>query len=233
LLVAVSLTAILTLVLASTTLAQPSANSLVYPPTDKPFGKSYTQWSEEWWQWALALSVKGHPFIEHGFHCNSANNGQRAPVWFLGISALEDPPVERSCTIPANMAVFLGLPNVECSSLEEPQFPDGFGAQTIAEQRKCAKFYADHIVVSSLFCTLDGEDVTNELGSFRFRSSQFTFVAPTPWIFGDTGGTGTAVSDGYYVMLKPLSSGSHTLSCGGEFDSGGGFGNTYHLTVEE
>jgi len=135
------------------------------------------------------------------------------------------PLVERSCTIPVGMAVFLALPTVECSNLE------GLGT-TEAEQRECAVSFANHIVVSSLFCMIDGQAVTN-LDSFRFLSSQFTFSAPTPWIFGDTGGTGTAVSDGYFVMLKPLSRGIHTLSCGGEFDFGFGFGNTYHLTVEE
>jgi hypothetical protein len=240
----VALAAMLTLVLASAALAQPSANSRVYPTTAKPFGKSYAQWSAQWWKWALALPVDGHPFIEPGFDCNSANNGQSGPVWFLASSALEDPPVERSCTIPADTAVFLALPNVECSSLETPDFdPDfGFGAHTAAAQRDCANFWANHIVVSSLFCTIDGTAVAN-LGSFRFVSSQFTFTAPTPWISGATGGTGTAVSDGYFLMLKPPSSGTHTLNCGGMFhfseDEGDpftadfGVGNTYHLTVEE
>ena len=231
-LVAAALTAMLTLVLASAVLAQPSADSLIFPPTDKPFGQSYAKWSEEWWQWALALPVEGHPFSKHGFDCNSANNGQGGPVWFLALSPMP-PQVKRSCTIPADTAVFLGLPNVECSDLEVPLFPQGTGAKTPSEQRECAEEFADHIVVSSLFCTLDGKAVANNLGSFRFQSSPFTFIAPTPWIFGATGGTGKAVSDGYFVMLKPLSSGIHTLSCGGEFDFGFGVGNTYHLTVEE
>jgi len=30
--------------------------------------------------------------------------------------------------------------------------------------------------------------------------------------FGDTGGAGTAVGDGYYVMLAPLSVGVHTIT---------------------
>jgi hypothetical protein len=215
LLVAVSLAAILPLVLASTTLAQPSALSHVYPTTARPLGKSYTQWSEQWWKWALARPFEGHPFSEP-FDCNSSNNGQ---------SALAAPLVERSCTIPVGTAVFLGLLNAECSDLE------GLGT-TEQEQSECADSLANHIVESSLFCTIDGQEVEH-FDTFRFLSSQFTFSAPTPWIFGDTGGTGTAVSAGYFVMLKPLSRGNHTLSCGGEFDFGFGFGNTYHLTVEK
>jgi len=225
-----ALAMMLTVMLAAAASARP-ANSLVYPPTAHPFGNSYTEWSEEWWEWALSLPVEGHPFTD-SFVCNGANNGQAGRVWFLGLSA-SPPQLERSCIIPAHTAILIGLANVECSSLE-PEFPDGTGGQTAATQRECAKAFADEIVVSSLFCIVDGEPVEN-IGSFRFPSSQFTFTAPTPWIFGATGGTGTAVSDGFYLMFKPLSRGTHTLSCGGAF---GGplfqaeFANTYHLTVE-
>jgi hypothetical protein len=230
-LVATALAAILMLVLVSASLAQSSTDSPVYPPTAHPFGMSYPDWTVAWWKWALARPVDGHPFLNDAFDCNSANNGQSGPVWFLALSPSEEPLVERSCTIPADTAVFIGLANVECSSLERPFFPKGTGATTAEQQIACATFFANHIVEDSLFCTIDGQAVGN-LASFRFLSPQFTFAAPTPWIFGKKGGTGTAVSDGYFLMLKPLSSGSHTLSCGGAFDFGFGFGNTYHLTVQ-
>lgn len=227
----VTFAAVLALAVAPMTgSAQSSTDSSVYPPTANQF---YAKWSAQWWKWALARPVAGHPFSDPGFNCNSTNNGQSGHVWFLASSPMP-PMVERSCTIPADTAVLLGLPNVECSSLE--------GSPTKADQQVCATFSADHIVKSSLFCTIDGQAVAN-LDHFRFVSPQFTFSAPTPWIFGDTGGTGTAVSDGYFVMLKPPSSGLHTLSCGGSFHfsatdlppSGGdfSFGNTYHLTVME
>jgi hypothetical protein len=233
---AAALAMVLTLALTSAALAQTSDNSLVFPPTDSPFGMTYTDWSVAWWQWALARHFDGHPFIDPGFDCNGPNNGQSGPVWFLALSQLQRPEFERSCTIPANTAVFIGLVNVECSSLEEP-FPNGTGGQTVQEQTACADFFADHIVVNrrTPFCEIDGETVAN-LGSFRFPSPQFTFTAPTPWIFGELGGHGTAVSDGYFLMLKPLSTGTHTLRCGGAFHfSGGGpieFGNVYHLAVQ-
>jgi len=226
----VLLAALLIPVLATSALAQSSANPGVYPTTARPFGNSYAQWSTAWWKWALALPVEGHPFIDPGFDCNSVNNGQSGPVWFLALSS-NPPLVERRCTIPVGRAIYLALANAECSSLE-PTFPDGTGGQTASAQRDCANFFANHIVVSSLFCTIDGQSVQN-LGTYRFVSSQFTFNAPTPWIFGDTGGTGTSVSDGYFVMVKPLPIGTHTLTCGGAFDFGFGFGNTYQLTIQE
>src|SRR5262249_45679568 len=65
----------------------------------------------------------------------------------------------------------------------------------------------------------------------------FSFTAPDPWIFGAPndatqghGGPGTAVAEGFYLFLHPLSKGSHTLHFGGAFDSGG-IDMTYHITV--
>ena len=122
--------------------------------------------------------------------------------------------------------VFFALLNAECSSLE----PDPFHGDTAAEQLACAEGFADQIDVGSLFCTIDGVVVQN-LGSYRVASPQFAFTAPTPWIFGETGGSGTSVSDGYFVMLAPLSVGAHTLHFGWSADFGS-IDNTYHLTVQ-
>ena len=54
-------------------------------------------------------------------------------------------------------------------------------------------------------------------------------------LIGSTGGPGTSVSDGYFVMLAPLSAGQHTIHFKG---SEGAAPNTftlditYHLTVQ-
>lgn len=243
---AVSAAVLALLVPATGWSGQYSSYASVYPPSAKPYGKSYAEWTVPWWQWALSRPVAGHPFSDPGFRCNAPDNGQSGPVWFLAASAIPTLPanpwlppdlsalVQRHCTIPANTSVLFGFENGECSSLEV--------SPTEAKQRACARFQADHVVRSSLFCLVDGQRVA-DIDDFRFASPQFKFHAPTPWIFGEQGGTGKAVADGYYVMLKPLSKGTHTVSCGGRFHfsakdlppSGGdfGFGNTYHLTVKD
>ncbi len=85
-----ALAAVLTLALAPATRAHPSADSRIYAPTAKPFGKSYATWSAQWWKWALARPVEGHPFIEPGFDCNSAHNGQSGRVRSGGCLRLEE-----------------------------------------------------------------------------------------------------------------------------------------------
>jgi hypothetical protein len=204
----------------------PSAG--VLPPNSKPYGRSYGEWGAKFGQWGLGLPIEGHPFLG----CpEPVDAGQSGPVWFLAAG-----PAECSVTVPVGKALFFPLANADCSSLEDPPFH----GDTAAEQRTCAKFWADHIVKASLFCEIDGVSIGN-LASYRAVSPQFEFTAPTPWVFGAVGGQGTAVVDGYYLFVSPLSRGDHTIHFGGafhfsiaegdEFDADFGYDTTHNLTV--
>jgi hypothetical protein len=184
--------------------AKVDSNGIVRPDA-KYRGKTYPEWAAAFWQWSLGLPLEGHPFIDDPEFDFSAH--QSGPVWFW---SAPDGPLERVVTLPEGKALFLTLRDVECSSLEDPPF---FGA-TEEEQREVAAWFADHIV--DVFCTIDGVSVEN-LQDFRFSTDQFEFDAPTPWIFGATGGAGTAVGDGYFLMLAPMSKGHHTIHYGGTF----------------
>ena len=169
------------------------------------YGETYAEHSAAYWQWFLSKEAEGHPGIDLPEY--NVKTGQRGKVWFLpGLTGT----VTRDVTIPAGKAVFVALLNAEASSLEEEPF---FGA-TEEEQRAAASAIADHIV--GLTLTINGEAVEN-LEDFRVVSPQFEFTAPTPWIFGAVGGSGTAVADGYYVLLNPLPKGTHTIRFTGAF----------------
>ncbi len=198
----------------------------VLPPTATPYGTTYGQWSAAWWQWALAQPPASHPFVDDPAFDVSA--GQSGRVWFL---ATPFGVVERCVTIPFGKSLFVGLMNAEGSDLE------GLGT-TEAEQRDAARFQANHI--SSVACWIDGVKVRG-IDRFRVESPQFGFSAPSPWIFGDTGGSGTAVADGYYVFIPPLSKGRHTIRItggfhfsmaeGDPFDFDANADVTYHIRV--
>lgn len=202
-------------------------HSFLFPPNAHMFGHTYSQWSARWWKWAMELPVAGHPFVDDPSF--NVNTGQSGKVWFL---AAPFGTVVRNCTIPQGKALFVGLLNAEASDLE------GLGV-TAAEQRANAKFNAAHI--RNLTFALDGNNV-NKINAFRFVSPQFSFTAPSPWIFGTTGGTGTSVGAGYYVMLHPLSHGSHTIHYSGDFhfaisegdpfDFDAAIDMTYNITVQ-
>lgn len=207
----------------------------VVRPNERYRGLTYAEWSAATMQWSMELPLAGHPAIDNPDF--DVSTGQSGDVWFL---AGPFGTVKRTGTIPKDKALFITIANAEASSLELPPF---YGA-TEAERRAQAKFFADHIVPASLVFIVDGTPIRH-LERYRVASPQFEFMAPTPWLFGDIGGSGTSVGDGYYVMLEPLSRGQHTIHFEGwiHFDAGevSEFGpdpldlpinTTYHLRVK-
>lgn len=206
-----------------TTLAAASSISDIPTTTGDPHviphnatfqGKTYSQWSVSFWQWAMKLPLSNppHPFTD----CNNRpiSAAQTGNVWYWSAPDLAPLTCNQTATIiPAGTAIFLTMLDVEASSLDDPPFY----SKTADGQRAIANFFANHIL--DLFCTIDGTPVTN-ITAYRTATDQFSFFAPDPWIFeGVLGGNknGTSVADGYYLMLEPLSAGSHIIHYGGRF----------------
>src|SRR5208337_1677970 len=53
------------------------------------YGRTYSEWSAAWQQWALSIPVANHPLFDNG----DCSVGQSGPVWFLGgkFCALNNP----------------------------------------------------------------------------------------------------------------------------------------------
>ncbi|MXN73298.1 hypothetical protein GR157_00925 [Burkholderia sp. 4701] len=204
--------------MAALNAAPPSGfQNLPVVPHDATFqGKTYSEWEVSFWQWALAIPLPPdspymHPFTDCTNRPISA--GQSGNVWYWSAPDLPDEICNQSATIiPAGTSIFLTMLDVEASSLDDPTTP--FHQTTAAGQTATAKSFASDI--RDVFCTIDGVPVEN-VTAFRTLTAPFSFSAPTPWVFGSVGGSGTAVGDGYFLLLKPLSAGSHTIHYGGKF----------------
>jgi hypothetical protein len=177
-------------------------------------GQTYKQWVVSFWQWALAIPLPPASPYPHPFQdCNNRHIsvGQTGNVWYW--SAPDDAPLrcdQRATIIPAGTSIFLSTLDLEASSLDAPPFY----AATAADQLAIAQQFANYI--QDMFVTIDGIPVAN-VTAYRTTTDRFSFFAPTPWIFNKTGGNGTAVADGYYLLLKPLPAGIHTIHYGGTF----------------
>lgn len=216
---------------APATYAQ-SVNSAVYPPGNSVSGLTYGEWSESWWQWLLSIptgpGTDQNPQDDATGQFCSTN--QAGPVWFLAGSG-SGQPVIRSCTIPSATSIFFPLVNLECSTQDQPPFH----CNDAASCRRCAVTISSGIGPGSLNASLDGQPLLNGVQAFRTQSPFFSFTTPTSNILGSGGGPGMSVSDGYWLMLRPLSPGKHTIKFGGGFVSGVGAGFsenvTYNITV--
>ena len=59
---------------------QATSNPGVLPPDSRMYGKSYAEWSAEWWRWGISMPTDRSPLMETA-ECNESQTG---PVWFLG-----------------------------------------------------------------------------------------------------------------------------------------------------
>ena len=76
------------------------------------------------------------------------------------------------------------------------------------------------------------------LENYRIKSQLFDFTLPENNVFSATPGTTEAVSDGYWVFLKPLSAGNHDIDFSANIINPSGVNNyntqvKYHLIVNK
>jgi len=194
----------------STVEAERNPNPGVLPVGSTAFGQTLPEWTAASQKYFMEQPLDS-PSLEPGCFELAGH------VWVLAGGPFGQ-VLTVECAIPPGKALLVPVIGNECSSVETPD--SGFHGDTAAEQAACAKFWSDHIVDVSV--EIDGVPV-NDIASYRVVTPQFAFTAPTPWIFGEIGGEGTSVSDGYFLMLTPRSKGVHTIHIRGAF----------HLSVEE
>ena len=209
------------LVLAAQGLA-PSAHAQAVLPNIFG-GATYGEWSARWWQWALSIPTAVNPILDTtGANCAQE---QVDDVWFLAGNF--GGTVTRACTIPAGKRIFFPLIN---NIGFKP-----FGFETLNDLRNLAAGFINS--VTALSCTLDNAACTTaNLSNFRVRSPSFTVKAPAhallpPGFLRVPGNTDSIVSDGYWVLLSPLASGTHTLNFTATTSGGFSLNVTYNITV--
>ena len=185
-----------------------AARPSVLPPSARPHGASYAEWSARWWQWAFSTpATTTGPFGEGAVDCGV--NQPHSNVWFLAGPFNASGAVDRTCNVSAGTMLLIPVINVECSNLEDPPF---FGA-TPAERAECVE--ADDFVFDDLEVTVDGEIVA-DLERYAVISPDFAFTG-VPGNPAGVEGAGFSTSRGVYVMLTPLPPGSHTVTFSGTF----------------
>jgi hypothetical protein len=198
-------------------------NPGVVPPSVNEFGNPYGEWTARWWQWLLSIPAATNPNLDTtGAHCAEAQTGQ---VWFLA-GTFGGPAVTRSCTIPAGKDLLLSPRNA--------LFGEGVGDCTgpsDCNPTLLRELAAESVDNPTLEVRVDHVAVKN-LDQYRVTSPVFNVFFPQGAVFGLEPGThGPVVSDGFWLLLKPLSQGTHTIQVSS--NNGGTFGVdvTWTLTI--
>jgi hypothetical protein len=175
-----------------------NANPDVFQVSSKPYGLTYGEWTARFWQWLHSIPKADSPAADTtGKNCALKQTG---PVWFL--PGTFGGTNERTCTIPKGKAILLTPIEVMCSFAEHH-------VKTEPDLRACAK--ADQDKVTSATITVDGIQVK----PYRLQSPLFTVTLVENNALGLKAQTTPALADGYWVILKPLPTGSHTIHASG------------------
>jgi hypothetical protein len=173
-------------------------NPGVIPPQARFRGLTYGEWAARWAQAANAIPVVDgdHPLFSGGTF-----GGEDGVVFVPGLTG----GVTVEVTIPVGTALFFPLIVAGSSDLEPPPF---FGADE-AEQAAIANFFIDG--VTDLGAVIDGRTVEDP-EEYRTQSPQYAFSVPDSNILGlPSAATGTGVSAGFFLLLHPMSRGTHTI----------------------
>jgi hypothetical protein len=216
----------------------------VLPPWANAFGRSYSQWSAAQWQWTLeqpnvpqspaAVQNPGTASQPQGVNCAL---GQSGKVWFLaGTTPIQPYSVAyRSCKIPTGVRLLIPVIDSWIDNLNCPGMP--MGTLTADQLQQMVQQQTDNIKVGSMSVTIDGRSVRGLADSstaYRAAAHGFFYKLPgNSWLSpafcsGDRFPAGTmpprpgAYADGVYIMLAPLSPGTHHLNFAGA-ESGGPF----------
>jgi hypothetical protein len=190
----------------------------VLPPSAHPHGQSYSAWAAEWWQWALEQPTATNPLVDPtGANCAS---GQQGRVWFLA-GTIASGPVERSCTVPTGTT--LVFPVVNAFTCVDPGAPDP-GVPALRSQLAHVRD------ATGLTATIDGAAVRN-IAAYYEESDVFSLRLPADNILGAPAGLYTPCVDaGYYLAVRPLKPGEHTIHFSGSLGALA-VDVTYHITV--
>jgi Dyp-type peroxidase family len=160
----------------------------------------YEEWTKKWWLWLLGISSSINPALDKTGKYSATNQAADSEAWFL-VGTLGD-SVERKCIIPKGKAILLPIINSVHFLAEEGIFK--------SESELEAKVKSEIDSVIQLSVTIDGVQLPG-LGKYRVNTRPFTVTLPKDNLWYLKAGPTTAAADGYWLFLKPLSVGEHTI----------------------
>ena len=182
-----------------------------FTASDTPYGKTYGNWTVEWWRWILGIPKRINPVVDMSGKYSTMNQLNRDVLFLAGKLAEKGKSLpERSCKVSGQKAILVPVINCEANPLENPELK----SYKDIEQR--AKSDEDTIV--SYHCHVDGKAVPVH----RVRSDPLIFEVRLVEdnLFSVQGGLTHASADGYWTFLKPLPRGEHTISFQGSCEMG-------------
>lgn len=179
----------------------------LYLPKQRVAGGTQSDWSKEYWRWSKSYPKgKGPSDDPSGTLCAS---GQSQQIWFLTGSS-DHKPVRRQCTIPAGRPIFFPVLASHAEAVSDA-----------ATCRTLQGMLNSHTLgTRKMQVLLDSRPLPEILPRWRQTTDCFTLRK--------SDGEHLAASDGYWLALKPLPLGKHTIKFSGEMERDGFSQDVYY-----
>ena len=187
-------------------------NPALFPPQSHPFGFAMDTWAESWWRWELSIPSAENPLFSANFDCSTHQDG---PVFFIPPVAVGSQNLVRSCTVEHGKALAFSLSTVlNDYPCPDPTFQPAPGQSLF--DFLLAGAMAGNADVAEIDVTLDGEPLKDIL-AYHFQSKDLMFFKGDLSLQSTldsclTGGVQPAAVDAFFILVKPLSPGHHTIT---------------------
>jgi hypothetical protein len=185
----------------------------VFQKDEVPFGKPYEDWVQDWWRWNAA--IPGDPETTFaGVKENGCLINKEGPV-----AMLIDPAIggqhHQKCEISSKQGILISGWSALCSSAVK-----GNENKSINKLSECAKGYdlgkvtANVWVDNKPIAQVKAEDLktTNLINATELSTKGFNITIPeNSNLAVDYPGTHLGATHGWYIFLKPLPVGEHTV----------------------
>ena len=179
----------------------------IYDAAEQPFGKTWQEWTAQWWRWFLSLPMEDHLSYDSS---ERWENAQPDPnVLFL--AGTDKGKIKRKIAISPNKAILFPVINYVTSYSEDPAL------KTEAEMVAKAKSNVDDIVKKEAI--IDGIALPVSENN-RVQTPPFDFYFPINNIYKAKEGPSRGVGDGFWIFLRPLRPGKHYIRTYGSCLSG-------------
>jgi len=210
----------------------------LYAPHAKVEGRTLEEWSAAWWQSVFAAPVyaaDGTTLLNpqlvdgDGTVAHAVPSGKGNVSFLYGGFDGQDHTrgtVDHPITIKAGTRLFMPIQNSEWSNPDTPSSESNYtqvpGNYTAAQLKHFADVQTGATI--HLNATIDGHSIPEDvLFNHRETAPIFSYTLPATnnidqVFFGEdiSGRVSPVAADGYYMMLRPLSPGLHTIVFGGQ-----------------
>ena len=213
---ALLISVLLTLIAAPAHAGKPPVGGIV-PAEARVHGHTLTELATAWNLWAWGTPAEDSPLL--AVRCERSPIDPR--IWFLPVSLGGE--WENACSVPPGTFLFMSPGALECSNIEPEPF---FGAD-LADLQACVDDGFE--LLTYVEVTVDGQ-TTTDLSSHALTTNLLT-LPPNNLLSADSG---ISLTKGYFIVIRPLSPGTHRLRAYDEFAPLDNFtaGITYTITVE-